>query len=46
MFERSSEEPEPRTPLQEGDEDGTIDQHAGGDGGNDPTPDDRRPPPP
>ena len=46
MSEYSKDEPEPRAPLQAGDEDGTIDQHAGGDGGNDPTPDEKQPPPP
>ncbi|HEX5717127.1 MAG TPA: hypothetical protein VF179_13265 [Thermoanaerobaculia bacterium] len=46
MSERSSEEYEIRVPVQAGDEDGTIDQHAGGDGSNDPTPDEQQQPPP
>ena len=46
MSERSNDEPELRAPIQAGDEDGTIDQHSGSDGGNDPTPDDNQQPPP
>ena len=50
MFERSLEDPkaetDPRAPIQAGDEDGSIDQHSGGDGSNDPTPDEKQPPPP
>ena len=46
MSERTIDEPDLRAPIQAGDEDGSIDQHAGGDGSNDPTPDEKQPPPP
>jgi hypothetical protein len=46
MSERSKDEYELRAPVQAGDEEGTIDQHAGGDGSNDPTPDEKQTPPP
>ena len=46
MSEPYDEELDPRAPLQAGDEEGTIEQHSGSDGGNDPTPDDGQPPRP
>jgi hypothetical protein len=40
MFELSNPDPESRSPLQEGDEDGCIEQHAGSDTGTTGQPDD------
>jgi hypothetical protein len=44
MSELSKHDPEPRSLLQEGDEDGCIEQHAGSDTGTTGQPDDGTPP--
>jgi hypothetical protein len=46
MSELSKHNPESRSPLQEGDEDGCIEQHAGSDTGTTGLPDDGTSPPP
>jgi hypothetical protein len=46
MSEHSNEELDPRAPLEIGDEDGTIEQHAGSDTGTGGQKDEGAPPPP